>query len=319
MFDKRRVMRRLCPEPGAFFMLTSHAKLFGSVVAVLVCLAALPGRAEATVFRDRAAFTAASQNLQTIDFESAPNQDFGLVIDGIPFNSIGSLGISTEQSGNKLLFAATLGEITRLIIHLPPGTTAVGCDQFATPMIVSTSTGESVTMNQSDNSTFVGFVSDQAIQTLTVTLDFPEPTPSALVDNLTYGQKRAGNEPPLPQLLVTTTSARALALGSVWKESEPFHVLSSQNFAADGHMRITLFLVGVLLEPADQSFVTVQAENAQQQVIDLPVESTARVKNLSWMSQVIVRLPDALVGAGNVNVKVTVRGKVSNAAPIQIN
>lgn len=299
-------------------MLTSLVKLIGSGAIVLVCLAASAGRAQATVFRDRAAFNAASQNLQTIDFESTPNTEFGLVIDGIPFSSIGSSGI-TEQNGNKLFFASTVGEITRLTIMLPPGTTAVGCDQFATPMIVQISTGESVTMNAADNSTFVGFVSDQAIQTLTITLDFPEPTPSALVDNISYGQRREGNEPPLPQLLVTTTNGRALALGSVWKESEPFQVLTSQNFAADGHMRITLFLVGVLLVPADQSFVTVQAENAQLQVFDLPVESTARVKNLSWMSQVTVRLPDALAGAGNVNISVTVRGKVSNKAPIQIN
>src|SRR6185503_16559124 len=101
---------------------------------------------------------------------------------------------------NKLLHAATVGEITRLLIFLPPGTTAVGCDQFSRPMILSTSTGESVTMDPSDTSNFVGFISDQPIQSLLITLDFPEPTPSALMDNLSYGQRRAGNEPPVPQL-----------------------------------------------------------------------------------------------------------------------
>src|SRR6185369_11137649 len=175
-----------------------------------------------------------------------------------------------------------------LTIFLPPGTTAVACDQLNTPMILSTSTGESVMMNPSDASTFAGFVSDQPIQKLIISLDVPEPTPSAFVDNFTFGQRRAGNEPPVPQLLITTDTARAAALDSVTTDGEPFHILSSHNFATDGHTRITLFLVGVALTSADQAFVTVQAEDTQQHIFDLPVEGTARVKNLSWMSQVTV-------------------------------
>jgi hypothetical protein len=76
--------------------------------------------------------------------------------------------------------------------------------------------------------------------------------------------------------------------------------------------------VGVALEPADQPFVMVHAEDSQQRVFELPCEATARVKNLSWMSQVTVRLPDALAAAGNVNVSITVRGKLSNKAPLRI-
>ena len=79
-----------------------------------------------------------------------------------------------------------------------------------------------------------------------------------------------------------------------------------------------LFLVGLALEPADAAFVKVQAEDTQQHIFDLPVEATARVKNLSWLSQVTIRLPDTLAAAGNLNVTVTVRGKVSNKAPLRI-
>lgn len=300
-------------------MLTSLVKLFGSgAIVVVVFCGAFPSRAEAAVFRDRASFNAASQNLQTIDFESATKPDHELVIDGIIFHSIGGSSLTTGQNGNRLLNVHTVGEITQLIITLPPGTTAVGCDQFVAPMIVAISTGESVMMSQSDTSTFVGFVSDQPIQTLIVSLDFPEPTPSALVDNVTYGQRRTGNDPPVPQLLVTTSTGRAVALGSVTTESEPFHVLASNNLSADGRMRITLFVAGLALESADQAFVTVQAEDTQQHVFDLPVEGTARVKNLTWMSQVTVRLPDALAGIGNLNVSVSVRGKVSNKALLRV-
>ena len=302
-------------------MLSAIVKLFVSgTIVVLICCASL-SRANAAVFRDRASFNAASQNLKTIDFESAANVPDGvgfMEIDGVFFyNANGTPLIVNGQNGNKLLRAPTVLEFTRLTIFLPPGTTAVGCDQFNTPMILTISTGESVTMNQSDNSTFVGFVSDQPIQSLVIALDFPEPTPDVVIDNLSFGQRRAGNEPPVPQLLVTN-NGRAAALDSVTTMSEPFTVLASHGFSTDGKTRITLFVAGVLLDPADLPFVTVQAEDAQQRLFDLPCEATARVKNLSWMSQVTVRLPDTLAGAGNLNVSVKVRGVVSNKAPIRI-
>jgi hypothetical protein len=302
-------------------MLSAIVKLFVSgTIVVLICCASL-SRANAAVFRDRASFNAASQNLKTIDFESAANVPDGvgfMEIDGVFFfNANGTPLVATGQNGNKLLRAPTVLEFTRLTIFLPPGTTAVGCDQFNTPMILTISTGESVTMNQSDNSTFVGFVSDQPIQSLVTELDFPEPTPDAVIDNLSFGQRRAGNEPPVPQLLVTN-NGRAAALDSVTTMSEPFTVLASHGFSTDGKTRITLFVAGVLLDPADLPFVTVQAEDAQQRLFDLPCEATARVKNLSWMSQVTVRLPDTLAGAGNLSVSVKVRGVVSNKAPIRI-
>jgi len=294
-------------------MLCSVTKLFGSLLMLLVICCA----ANATVFRDRPAFNAASQNLHVIDFESVVNTDEGFNVDGVIFDNVVSMGMGTQQ-GSKVLVGNSVGEFTRLTIFLPPGTTAVGCDQFSTPMIVAISTGESVMMNPGDASTFVGFVSDQPIERLIISLDVPEPTPPAIIDNLAFGQRRAGNEPPVPQLLVTTDTARAVALDSVTTDSEPFHVLSSHNFATDGHTRITLFLVGVALTSADQAFVTVQAEDTQQHPFDLPVEATGPVKELSWISQVTVRLPDTLAAAGNLNITVTVRGKASNKAPLRI-
>lgn len=301
-------------------MLRSIVKLFvSSAIVVLVCCSSISS-ANATVFRDRAAFNAASQNLNTIDFESGANvaKDLSfLEIDGVIFRSANGPSIVTAQNGNHVMRGPSLIEFTRLTISLPPGTTAVGLDQFNTPMIVAISTGESVTMSASDGSTFVGFVSDQAIETLTVSFDFPEPTPEALIDNLSYGQRRAGNEPPVPQLLVTNTG-RAVVLESVSMMSEPFRLAAPHPIATDGRNRITFFVVGVLLGPADLPFVTVQAEDTQQRLFDLPVEATDRSKSLRWMSQVTVRLPDSLAAAGELKVSVQVRGVVSNKASIRV-
>jgi hypothetical protein len=301
-------------------MLPPTLKWFVSgAIVVLVCCLSL-SRADAAVFRDRASFNAASQNLNTVDFESTPNVPDGLgflELDGVFFHGPSPTAIVIGQNGNKLLRASTFGEFTRLTIFLPPGTTAVGCDQFNTPMILTISTGETVTMNQGDASTFVGFVSDQPIQSLVISLDFPEPTPDVLLDNLSFGQRRAGNEPPAPQLLATNIG-RAAALDSVVTTSETFSILATHRLSTDNRTRITLFVAGVLLGPADLPFVTVQAEDAQQRLFDLPCEATGRVKNLSWMSQVTCRVPDELVLAGNVNVSVKVRGVVSNKAPLRI-
>jgi hypothetical protein len=291
---------------------------------LLLCLGAgTQARAGASVFRDRAQFEAAAQNLHTLDFETeAPtrNRDGTTSLDGIYFQNIsGPPDIIQTASGNKVLLGRTAGEITLMTVFLPPGTTAVGCDQFSTPMIVSASTGESVTMGQSDGSTFVGFVSDRPIRSLTVTLDFPEPTPDVLLDNLSYGQRRAGNEPPAPQLLVTDDTGRAAALNPVTSAAEPFPVVALRNLAADDRTRVSLFVVGVLLDASDAPLVTAQAEDSQHRVFDLPVESVGRVKNLTWMSQVTVRLTDALAGAGDVSVGISVRGAVSNKATLRVN
>ena len=297
---------------------------FLAAIVALICVGVSPSQAQATVFRDRTSFNAASQNLRLIDFESAQLIDsVPLQIDGVLFRPFNGADLRMGPNGTKTLFVRTVGEITRIIIDLPPGTTAVACDQFATPMIVTISTGstsESVTMNPGDSSTFAGFVSDEPIRTLTIELDFPEPTPDAVIDNVSFGQRRAGNEPPLPFLLVTNDTGRAVALDSVTKQNEPFRVPSIYNMSSDGRTRLTLFVVGLVLSPSDVPFVTVQAENAQQQVFNLPVEvdGTNGVKNIGWMSQVTVRLPDTVAGAGELKVSVTVRGVTSNKAPLRI-
>jgi hypothetical protein len=270
------------------------------------------------VFRDRASFNAASQNLSTIDFEFVrPDFDQQPEIDGVFFRSLSGPARIISGESSKMLLASSVGEITSLYVFLPPGTTAVGVDQFGSPMIVTTSTGESVTMEQSDASRFVGFTTNQPMEYVRIFFDFPEPTFDAIIDNLSFGQRRAANEPPAPQILVTNNTGRTVVLDSVTNKSEPFSVATSHNFSSDNRRRLTFFVVGVALTDADKPFVTVQAEDAQHNPVNLPCEATTRVGNLSWMSQVTVSLPDALL-PGDWNVSVTVRGVKSNLVPLHI-
>src|SRR4051812_20292699 len=180
-----------------------------TIILGLITCGACVGSASATVFRDRTSFDGASQNVRTIDFESVrPDFDQQPEIDGVFFRNLSGPARIISGGTSKMLLGGSAGEITSLTVFLPPGTTAVGCDQFGSPMILSISTGESVTMEQSDTSRFVGFTSDQPIKYLSISFDFPEPTFDAIIDNLSYGQRRAGNEPPVPKILVTDNTGR---------------------------------------------------------------------------------------------------------------
>jgi len=290
---------------------------------LLLWLCSAPN-ANATVFRDRASFEAAAQNLSTIDFDHAPQppDGFGFYdIDGVRFRGFNGLEVFGNTTDKKLV-ARTVGEITELTIYLPPGTTAVGLDQFSRPMEVSASSGESVTMAAGDGTNFAGFVSDQPLQTLTVRLDFPEPTPDAVIDNFTFGQRHAGNDPPKPLLLTYAPTGRAAAFESVGLTAEPFvvNVPRTQNLSIDGRTRITLLVAGLRFDPAsDVPFVTARAVDAQQHVFELFVEGVGGAKNLSWLAQVTVLLPAELNGAGDLNVSVTVRGVESNKVTLRVN
>lgn len=300
--------------------------VFFPVVSLLLFCLCAGSRASAAVFRDRAAFEAAAQNLHTLDFESLPpSLPREATIAGIKFvNAIGFEMGGTTLPGvpGNVLYAGGVPEISTLYVYLPPGTTAVGLEQFSRPMEVLTSTGEKVVMNAGDGSNFVGFVSDQPIQRLTVSLDNPEPAPAIYLDNLTYGQRRVGNEPPRPLLLTYDTTGRAAAFESVALTPEPFDVNTppTRNLSADGRTRVTLLVTGVRLDaPGEAAFVTASAADAQQRVFDLPVEGVGGAKNPSWLGQVTVRLPEALSGAGDISVTVNVRGVESNKVTLRVN
>jgi len=63
---------------------------------------------------------------------------------------------------------------------------------------------------------------------------------------------------------------------------------------------------------------TVQAEDTQHQFHSLPVESVGKALDYPWLTQVTVKLPDNLIGAGDVRVNVTLHGVTSNQGVVTI-
>ena len=121
-----------------------------------------------------------------------------------------------------------------------------------------------------------------------------------------------------PRLLTEDGTERAIALDSVtWTRLLP--VETTHNFSADGRTRITLLATGVEHAPGETSTaVTATAEDAGQKVHTLAVEYVGRVPAFGWLTQIIVRPPDALTGAGDVRVTISVHGRVSNQALVTI-
>ena len=143
----------------------------------------------------------------------------------------------------------------------------------------------------------------------------------------TFTQNFAGTSFPVfvlgraPVLLTEDNSLNALALDDVTQTRDPFLLTSENYFGSDKRTRLTLLLVDLDLYPNQGetiSLITAQAQDAQLRSYALAVEDLRKVPNVPWMSQLIVRLPGELAGATNVNVTVSARGLVSNAATIRL-
>jgi hypothetical protein len=116
-----------------------------------------------------------------------------------------------------------------------------------------------------------------------------------------------------PTLLTEGDSARALALDSVTLMSAPFPPTGEHNFSADRRTRVSLFATNVWLRPGESlSVITARAEDSRHVSYQLPVESVGRTPGFPWLTQVVVKLPTELAGAGDVRVSISVRGVVSN-------
>ena len=129
------------------------------------------------------------------------------------------------------------------------------------------------------------------------------------------------NNTALPTLVTEENTNRAVALESVTFLRDPFNLTATNNFSLDldQRTRITLFATGLELQPGENiSVVTAQAEDSAHRIYPMTVEYVGKVANFDWLTQVTVRLPDGLVGGGDVLVSVSLRGAMSNKAAVGI-
>ena len=122
-----------------------------------------------------------------------------------------------------------------------------------------------------------------------------------------------------PVILVVPNTSRAIALHSVRFNREPFTVRTPVNLSSDSRTRIMLFALNLeLLSGETPSSITVRATDPRGQFYDLPVEQVVKFSNLSWLSSLLVRLPDDATIDGDLAITVSLRGAVSNTVFVAI-
>jgi hypothetical protein len=126
-----------------------------------------------------------------------------------------------------------------------------------------------------------------------------------------------------PVLAIDTTSQRAIALDALMFTREPFVVNNPNYFGSDKRTRVMLFTLNLVVTPG--LVVTAQAVDSQQTVYQLPVEFVGNVPNFTsvvpqepFLTQIVLRLPDGIVNAGDLLVSITTRDKTSNKVPIAV-
>jgi hypothetical protein len=108
-----------------------------------------------------------------------------------------------------------------------------------------------------------------------------------------------------------------MVLHSTLYTRDPFSLTSPLNPGSDKRTRIVLFCTNLELRTGEtKSVVTARAVTSWGGIYDLPVEFVGKVGGFSWLTNVIVRLPEDPAIQGNVSVAVALRGIGSNSVTV---
>jgi endonuclease/exonuclease/phosphatase family metal-dependent hydrolase len=150
----------------------------------------------------------------------------------------------------------------------------------------------------------------------------PTPTPSPTPNPTPTPTPTPTTSTPIttpPLLLIDPTNSRALALHATLFTREPFSLTSPLNEGTDKRTRLMLFCTNLDLAAGESiSSVTAVAVNPSGVVYSLPVEYVGKVGGLSWLTNVIVRLPSDPGLQGDVSVAVAFRGIGSNSVMMKL-
>lgn len=123
----------------------------------------------------------------------------------------------------------------------------------------------------------------------------------------------------VPVLFTNDDVNRALALDSVTFQREPFSVRNSHNFSSDQTTRLMLLSANLDLKPGDgPSTVSAQADDGKGHTYPLVVEWIGRLPSFDWITVVIAKLPDELLGADQALISVSAHNQTSNQVSVSI-
>lgn len=149
----------------------------------------------------------------------------------------------------------------------------------------------------------------------TINLTLSDPTGSGSLGTQPTAVLTIGTDDG-PVLLMDETNQEAIALDLVNLTRDPFSLSNPFNMSTDHRRRISLFVWQV--EPLtndDLGSVTASARDTEFRTYPMEVEALVPVPNVPGVTQVVVRLPDSIIGAPReLLVKLTVKGATTNEA-----
>jgi Bacterial Ig-like domain (group 3)/Calx-beta domain/FG-GAP-like repeat len=235
-----------------------------------------------------------------------------------PTLSINDVSLNEGDSGTSTLtFTVTLSAASNLTVTAnfatADNTANGGVDYQAATGGLTFSPGETT---KTVSVTIVGDITNEADETFFVNIS--DPTNATTSDAQGVGTILNDDA---PVLLIDDTTGRAVALDSVTLTRDPFSLSNLHNFdSMDHRQRVSLFVWRLGLLPSDTvANVTVTAEDSVGGVYPLTIEFMGAFAPIDGVTQIVVRLPDNVVGAPrDLFVKVQLRGPASNQAVIKI-
>jgi glucose/arabinose dehydrogenase len=144
-------------------------------------------------------------------------------------------------------------------------------------------------------------------------LNLTAPSNATITDNQGVGTILDDDDPILASV---ENSQRAIALDSIFFLRDPFKIDNPNYFGPDHRTRVMLFTMNLKVTPG--LVVTAQATDSQQVHHALDVEYVGSLNTFPGFAQVVVKLPDGIVNAGDLQVTITARGKTSNAVLVGV-
>lgn len=146
---------------------------------------------------------------------------------------------------------------------------------------------------------------------VTFNVNLTAPTNATISDNQGVGTI---NDDDAPALATEQNSQRAIALDVVTMLREPFAITNPFYFGTDHRTRIMVVATNLTGTPA----ITARAVDSMLTNYDLPVEFVGALPGVPEFTQIVVKLPDGILVAGDLQVTITVNGKTSNVVLVAV-
>lgn len=230
-----------------------------------------------------------------------------------PTISIGDVSVNEGNSGTSIAsFTVSLSNTSSQTITVDyatsNGTATAGTEYVATNGTLTFNPGE---ISKAINVTINGDTFNEASVTFNVNLT--SPTNATIADALGVGTI---TDDDAPTLATEQNTQRAIALDAVTLVRDPFPLINPNYTGPDQRTRVMLFSEN-LLQTSGLN-VTATAVDAAQTSYNLEVEFVGTLPTFPGFTQIIVKLPDGITVAGDLQVTITARGKTSNAVLIGV-